>query len=262
MCWYLCIPFNDFRFKKEVMDLMVDFVYFLFASYREGTIDLSVMKQREHAIGERVRKHLLSICRLEEFVPQDVFEEYAEDYDRWFDEHRDEYLGELARIRKVLPPSDSRSIEVGVGSGRFAAPLGVTLGVEPSRALGRMARQRGIEVIRGRAEALPFMNASCSSVLLVTVICYLKDPFPAFRELNRILIPGGFLIVAFIERGGQIQEKYLRESGKGRFLSHAKFYSEEDVRRLLENTGFSVTVSECRRGFCVFSAEKKSSNSF
>ena len=77
-------------------------------------------------------------------MSRDVFEEYAEDYDRWFDEHHDEYLAELSRIMKVLPAPDSRSVEVGVGSGRFAAPLGIGLGIEPSRALGRMARQRGI----------------------------------------------------------------------------------------------------------------------
>src|SRR5690606_18061628 len=124
-------------------------------------------------------------------MSQDVFEEYAEDYDRWFDEHRNEYLQELSRIREVLLAPDSRSIEVGVGSGRFAAPLGIRLGIEPSRALGRMARQRGIEVIRGRVEALPLMDGSCSSVLLVTVICFLEDPIPAFRELHRILVPGG-----------------------------------------------------------------------
>ena len=48
----------EVRFKKEVMDLTADFLYSLFASYHEGTIDLSVLKQRERAIGERVRKHL------------------------------------------------------------------------------------------------------------------------------------------------------------------------------------------------------------
>ncbi len=48
----------EVRFKKEVMDLTVDFVYFLFSSYRGGTMDLSLLKQREHAIGERVSKHL------------------------------------------------------------------------------------------------------------------------------------------------------------------------------------------------------------
>jgi len=170
-------------------------------------------------------------------MSQDVFEEYAEDYDRWFDEHRNEYLQELSRIREVLLAPDSRSIEVGVGSGRFAAPLGIRLGIEPSRALGRMARQRGIEVIRGRVEALPLMDGSCSSVLLVTVICFLEDPIPAFRELHRILVPGGPLTLAFIERMGPIHQRYLQEGGKGRFLSLANFYLQEEVCAPLRRPG-------------------------
>jgi len=48
----------EVRFKKEVMDLTVDFLYLLFSSYREGAIDLSVLKQREQAIRRRVREHL------------------------------------------------------------------------------------------------------------------------------------------------------------------------------------------------------------
>ena len=189
-------------------------------------------------------------------MSQDVFEEYAEDYDRWFDEHRNEYLQELSRIREVLLAPDSRSIEVGVGSGRFAAPLGIRLGIEPSRALGRMARQRGIEVIRGRVEALPLMDGSCSSVLLVTVICFLEDPIPAFRELHRILVPGGPLTLAFIERMGPIHQRYLQEGGKGRFLSVAQFYSQGEVRALLEETGFTVTEVDARAGFCVIMAQR------
>jgi len=53
----------EVRFKKEVMDLTVDFLYFLIASYLEGTIDLTAVKQREYAIGERVQKHLHGIGR-------------------------------------------------------------------------------------------------------------------------------------------------------------------------------------------------------
>ncbi|HNY89850.1 MAG TPA: hypothetical protein PK154_06250 [Methanoregulaceae archaeon] len=50
----------EVRFKKEVMDLTVDFVYLLFSTYRgDGDkFDLSVLKRREEAIGERVRKRL------------------------------------------------------------------------------------------------------------------------------------------------------------------------------------------------------------
>jgi hypothetical protein len=48
----------EVRFKKEVMSLTADFVYLLFSSYREGEVNLSVLKRREEAIGEKVRKHL------------------------------------------------------------------------------------------------------------------------------------------------------------------------------------------------------------
>ncbi|MDD5049910.1 MAG: SAM-dependent methyltransferase, partial [Methanoregulaceae archaeon] len=108
-------------------------------------------------------------------VSDDIFERYADDYDRWFDEHQEEYLAELSRIRHIFPPHDSRAVEIGVGSGRFAVPLGIRIGVEPSRALCRMAHQRGIGVIRGRVEDLPIRTESCSSVLFVTIICFLDD---------------------------------------------------------------------------------------
>jgi SAM-dependent methyltransferase len=195
-------------------------------------------------------------------MPEDVFERYAEEYDRWFEEHREEYHAEMARIRRLLPPIDSTAMEVGAGSGRFAASLGIAIGIEPSRALGRMARRRGIEVIRGRAEFLPTMDGSCSCVLLVTVICFLEDPVPAFREIHRSLIPQGFLIIAFIEREGQIHRRYLREGGKGRFLSQAKFYSSDEVQAALRETGFYAVRVDSRVGFCVIAAQKNHPKTF
>jgi len=191
-----------------------------------------------------------------DLVPQDVFEEYADEYDRWFDEHHDEYLSELARIRRVLPPPDSRTIEVGVGSGRFAAPLGITLGIEPSLALCRMARRRGIEIVRGRAEALPFKDGSCSSVLMVTVICFLDNPVQAIQEMKRVLVPQGTLAIGFIEREGLIARRYLEEKGKHRFLSRARFYSYDEVLAYLRDTGFRIIQDESQVGFCVIAAQK------
>ncbi|MDD1711888.1 MAG: class I SAM-dependent methyltransferase [Methanoregulaceae archaeon] len=195
-------------------------------------------------------------------MPDYVFERYAEEYDRWFEEHREEYLAEMARIRRLLPPIDSTAMEVGAGSGRFTASLGIAIGIEPSRALGRMARRRGIEIIRGRAEFLPTRDGSCSCVLLVTVICYLEDPVPVFREIHRSLIPAGFLIIAFIEREGQIHRRYLREGGKGRFLSQAKFYSLGEVLAALRETGFYAVRVDSRDGFCVIAAQKNHPKTF
>mgnify|MGYP005840740399 CR=1 FL=1 len=46
----------EIRFKKEVMDLTVDFLYLLFTTSREGPIDHQVLKQREQAV-KRVQEH-------------------------------------------------------------------------------------------------------------------------------------------------------------------------------------------------------------
>lgn len=189
-------------------------------------------------------------------MAEDIFERYADEYDHWFEEHPREYQQELARIRRLLPDPGPCAVEVGVGSGRFAAPLGIPLGIEPSCSLGRMARRRGIEIIRGRAEAIPIRDGSCSSALLVTVICFLDDPVLAFRELHRILAPQGTLVLAFIEREGQIHRRYIREGGKGRFLSHATFYSQEEVLAFLEETRFRVVQVDAQVGFCVVAAQK------
>lgn len=186
----------------------------------------------------------------------DIFEQFAEEYDRWFEEHRAEYHAELGRVRRLLPCPDARAVEVGVGSGRFAAPLGIRLGIEPSRALGRMARERGIEVIRGRAESIPLQDECCSSVLMVTVICFLDDPVAAFREIHRILAPQGTLVIGFLEREGPVAQKYLHEKGKHRFLSRARFYSSGEVQEFLRHTGFRVATIDSRAGFSVIAARK------
>jgi len=189
-------------------------------------------------------------------VAEDPFEEYAEEYDRWFDEHPAEYRAELDRVRQLLPAPDARTVEVGAGSGRFAAPLGIGIGIEPSRALGRMARRRGIEVVRGRVEALPLGNGSCSCVLLVTVLCFLEDPVAALAELHRVLAPGGTLVLAFLEREGPVARRCRRAKGKRRFLSHARFYPAGEVTALLEGAGFRTDRVDDRAGFCVMAARK------
>jgi len=48
----------EVRFKKESMELTVDFLYLLFSSYHEGTMDLSVLKNKEKLREARVNRLL------------------------------------------------------------------------------------------------------------------------------------------------------------------------------------------------------------
>lgn len=112
----------------------------------------------------------------------DIFETHAGEYDRWFDSHSEEFLVELACLGEEFPGNCPHGVEMGAESDRFARAPGVELAIEPSLALARMARNRGVEVIMARAENLPLRKSSVLGVLLVTVICYLEDPSLAFDE--------------------------------------------------------------------------------
>ena len=61
-----------------------------------------------------------------------VFEEHAGDYDAWFDTHNSVYQAQL-RILRGAVPEFRRGLEVGLGSGRFAVPLKITYGIDPSK---------------------------------------------------------------------------------------------------------------------------------
>jgi len=57
------------------------------------------------------------------------FDKYPFRYDEWFIRNKYAYKSELLAIKKQLPKSKN-GVEIGVGSGRFAAPLGIKLGVD------------------------------------------------------------------------------------------------------------------------------------
>jgi len=190
-----------------------------------------------------------------------VFEENAADYDRWFDENTAVYTAEV-RILKSVVPGAGRGLEVGVGSGRFTAPLGIRYGIDPSRTLLEMAKCHDTEVVLGEGENLPYRAGSFDFVLMMTVICFAGDVGSLLREAGRVLVPGGALVVGFIERGGGIEQKYRSEKTKGRFLQHARFFSVDEVLCLLRDAGFAqVAVSRRSLGFCVMTGRKPSEKS-
>ena len=186
-----------------------------------------------------------------------VFEDHAGDYDRWFDEHGAVYDAQVRMLQDAVPRTGC-GLEMGVGSGRFAVPLGIMYGIDPSRELLKMAKGRGIEVMIGEGEHLPYRASVFDYVLIMTVICFLDDTRAVFHEVYRVLRPGGILVVGFIEEGGEIQRKYQHKSTKERFLRFAKFRTVDEVDRFFKDAGFAqVSVIERTRGFCIMNGQKR-----
>lgn len=167
------------------------------------------------------------------------FEKHVAEYDEWFEKHPFAYESELAALRQQLLslPENLRGLEVGVGTGRYAAPLGIREGIEPSEEMAKRAVRRGVEVVNARAEKLPYRDIHFDFVLIVT-ICHFDKVTEALAEAYRVLKPGGALILGFLERDGLIARAYEARREESIFYRHATFYSVKRVRDMLEKTGF------------------------
>lgn len=83
----------------------------------------------------------------------------------------------------------SLGLEVGLGTGRFAAHLGIKIDVDPSMAMLAYAAERGVLGLQGTAEALPFKSTILDFALVVTTICFVDDPVAMLVEARRVLKP-------------------------------------------------------------------------
>lgn len=165
------------------------------------------------------------------------FEKYALQYEDWFERNKFVYQSELLAIRKQLPKSNN-GIEIGIGSGRFAAPLDIKLGIEPSKKMLKIAQQRGIKAIDAIAESLPFDDSQFEFALMITTICFVDNIGLTFREAYRVLKPGGYLIIGFIDKNSPIGELYRQHKENSVFYKIATFYSVDEVVHHLKKADF------------------------
>lgn len=96
---------------------------------------------------------------------------------------------------RLLGPSTGRLLDVGCGGGSqtaaFAKGGWETVGIDASEAQLQLARERGCEVVRGRAESLPFEDASFDAVVSLWTHTDVDDWPTAVREIRRVLQPAG-----------------------------------------------------------------------
>ena len=165
------------------------------------------------------------------------FERHTDRYEDWFEGHEAAYESELAAIRQ-LRPAPGFGLEIGVGTGRFAGPLGYGVGVDPALAMLDRARERGISPVRGVAEALPFADGTFDSALLVTTVCFVDDLDRTFREARRVLAEDGALLVGYIDRESPVGQVYLERQDENPFYREATFVSTAEVLASIEDAGY------------------------
>jgi SAM-dependent methyltransferase len=173
----------------------------------------------------------------------DIFDQQVEAYDAWYDSPAGAIIfeNELDAIRPLLEGVEHPRLEVGVGTGRFAAALGVECGIDRATRALELAARRGIDVTVGRAEALPYPNEHFGAVLFVVTLCFVDDPRAALTEARRILRPDGVVVLGVLPAEGLWARHYRALAAQGDpYYQRAQFFSRAELSVLLAATGFRV----------------------
>jgi len=160
------------------------------------------------------------------------FDKTWQDYDKWYDEHQALYQSELAALKIAVP--SGAGLEIGVGTGRFAVPLGVRFGLDPAIQMLRAAKKRGISVVQGAGESLPFKAESFDFVQIVFVIEFVDHLFLFLDEAARTLKKNGALILGFIDKDSRWGRYYAQDP------SHRVYFHpppSKEIRDILKRIG-------------------------
>lgn len=170
---------------------------------------------------------------------KNIFERYYKKYDAWYDRNIFAYLSELKVLKKVLLKK-GKGLEIGVGTGRFAAPLGIAVGIDPAKNMLKIARERGLDARIGRGERLPFRNSSFDYAAIIISLCFVQNPQKVLKEARRVLKKKGKIIIGIIDKDSFLGKFYQRK--KGVFYKQANFFNLREARDLLKRLGFGEFI--------------------
>lgn len=173
----------------------------------------------------------------------EVFDKLYQRYDEWFDNFPGKNIFELEVrcIKRSFEEVSKPWLEVGVGTGRFAEKIGIDLGIDPSEKMLREAIKRKINVIKAKAENLPFPSDFFGGIAMIVTFCFLDNPQIALRECFRVLKNKGKLILGIVPRNSSWGRFYLEKKKKGHpFYSVAYFYTPQEAVILAQKAGFTL----------------------
>lgn len=153
-----------------------------------------------------------------------IFDDTAPDYDRiervlafgsgpWY---------RRSALQRAGLRTGAEVLDVGIGTGlvarealRLVGPAGRLVGVDPSAGMMKEIDLPGVELVQGKAEALPRPAASSDFVSMGYALRHIGDVGAAFGEFHRVLRPGGRLLVLEISKprgriGTALLKAYMR----------------------------------------------------
>ncbi len=149
------------------------------------------------------------------------------------------YRGRRSVLERVIDdlrlPARARILDAGCGSGRNMVEFarhGTVTGIELSPTSVELARKREAgEVVEGSALEMPFDAGSFDLAASLDVIEHLQDDLQALRELRRVVVPGGSLLVT-------VPAYQWLWSGHDEINHHHRRYTRRSLQRVGEQAGW------------------------
>jgi ubiquinone/menaquinone biosynthesis C-methylase UbiE len=155
------------------------------------------------------------------------------------------------RVRRVLPylqgHPNCRLLDIGCGwDARFLRAVepyvGTGLGVDwkaPCVAEGKIRTER-----LNLEERLPYADSSFEVITMLAVLEHLAQPEAILREVRRVLVPGGSLVLTVPSKVARPVLEFLAFRlgwvNPDEIADHKRYFDREDLVALLEETGLRL----------------------
>jgi ubiquinone/menaquinone biosynthesis C-methylase UbiE len=179
------------------------------------------------------------------------YDRIADRYDKRYDIHS--YDGVRETLVNFLGSQAAAVLEVGCGTGHWLAwctkasdSVRAVAGVDPSAAMLGRARiaAPAATLVRARAEALPWRDATFDRVFCVNALHHFVDRVQFFAEARRVLKPGGGLLTIgkdpHTDRDEWWVYDYFEET---RAIDRERFARVRTLRGEMALSGFAWTES-------------------
>jgi SAM-dependent methyltransferase len=160
---------------------------------------------------------------------------YRHEDRHWWFRWRFELITRLVAEQKT--GQTFRILDAGCGTGQMLKhleQLGDAIGIDSSAQATSFAQSRGVKkLVRGSITDVPFPEATFDCIVALDVIEHIEDDFGILQSLHEVLKPGGRLIIT-------VPAYKLLWSEHDEINHHKRRYTAPDLRRLIEQAGFSV----------------------
>lgn len=136
----------------------------------------------------------------------------ARQFDEYMHRYPEMYRDLALRVRDDVKASAPVLLDIGSGSGllllelRRQYPQATVIGIEPLRTMLQLATENitqtdtSLHLIQGASEALPVCQETVDVVFSRYSLPYWPDPKRSFQEINRVLKPGGYLVLEALNK--------------------------------------------------------------